>query len=73
MSPDSEHRPDERRETENDINRGKDIILKYELEVGEGKIEDEIQDERQSNDPRQILLNKRPVKYLAERNRHECI
>lgn len=53
---DGDHRPDERAEYEQDIDRGEDVVLKTELEPSEGEVEDEIESERQSDHPRHLPL-----------------
>lgn len=64
-----DERPDERTENEEDVYGGEGVILKSKLEIGVREIENEVEQERQSDDPRQGLSDKRLIEDLAERDR----
>ena len=60
-------RPDEGREDEDNVDGGKIVILQTELEVGEGEIENEIENERQCHHERHFPFRCHP-EDLAKRN-----
>ncbi len=55
MRIDGDHRPDERGQDENDICRGQKVVLQAELQIGEGKIKNKIEQERQDRAKRDFL------------------
>jgi hypothetical protein len=56
------HRPDERREDEQNINRGEQIVFETELERGEREIENEIQNKWQKHQKRYPALEEQKTR-----------
>ncbi len=68
-----DERPDERAEDEEDVYRGEGVIFQPKLQIRIGEVEDEVEGERQGDDPRQGLGDKRLIEHLAERNGHDRV
>jgi len=49
---DGDKRPDEGYQYQNNIDRSEEIIAESELKIGKRKIKNQIQDKRESNNPR---------------------
>lgn len=72
MGIDRDHCPNERAEHEEDINAREKVIVEPKLQRRKGKIKDEIEDKRQSDNSRD-LFSPCHQKDLAKRNSDENI